>query len=141
MGHYASEMADYDIPLPKPEKRAIDEKYRREHGGKTHPGSFTEETTVVEFAADYDVWDSDAPRYEKEKPGDPELWQWRPERYYIYSSRYVDAVECVEHGLYIIRSHGNQAKTGRPGKVLRRTVTYGPWEEVASTEESTEGWY
>ncbi len=144
MGHYLSEMSDYDPGPPPPYVRvAIDDKPRRSRGSNSGLGSYTEETTGVEYAIDYDTYDSST-RYERPKPGDPENWQYKPERQFLHGpwDDTEDAMKrFLEHAISVIKMHGDQGRTKRPGRVIRRTVTYGPWEILDETGETQEGWY
>jgi hypothetical protein len=100
-----------------------------------------EDTVRVEYAVDYDVYDYSA-RYLPKRPDDPPLSEWKPQRMHLYSpSSGASEEEQIKWGEQSIRSHGNQDRTGRPGRVMKRTVTYGPWEVIAESNEHSEGWY
>ncbi len=140
MGHYASEMADFDYKPPAYVKKHVDEKVMRVLGEHHHEGSMTEETTSVEWVAQYDSFDYDT-LHKREEKGDPFGWKFRRIRTFISTFFGEKEEDIVKQGLYFIKMHGDQDMIGRPGRVMRRTVTYGPWEVIAESSEKQEGWY
>jgi len=142
MGHYLSEMSDGpSVSTPPRRRKGLEEKTRRVISGPdTVLGSMDEETAHVEYVADFDVYDYDA-RWIPKRPDDPENSEYKPQRIHLYSPARATEEDQIKYGLQAIRMHGNQDITGRPGLVMKRTVTYGPWEVIAETEESSEGWY
>ena len=142
MGHYLSEMSDGpNTPSPPRRRKGLDEKTRRVISGPADVlGSMDEDTVRVEYVADFDVYDYDA-RYLPKRSDDPENNEWKPQRTHLYSPEHANEEQQIEYGLQAIRMHGNQDRTGRPGLVMKRTVTYGPWEVIAESSEHTEGYY
>ena len=139
MGHYWSEMGP-DTPVERePEKRIpITDKPTRVDGS-TEQGSFTEEATIIEIAAEYDDYDPRAPGKYNSESGSPDNWDY-VQHLRVFQTPYGEenAIKLAER---IIKTYGAQFHTKRPGRVLRRSVTYGPWEEVKEVTDSTEGWY
>jgi hypothetical protein len=143
MGHYWSEMqgdVDPNYEPPAYVKRSPEDKAMYSYGGDPAEGSFTEETVQEEWAVQYHVPDRQA-EYKKDEPGDPENWKYRRERQYINGpSEIRDEERVIEHGKTIAKIKGYQSDT-RPAQVMRRTITYGPWEVVGRTGETDTGWY
>lgn len=148
MGHYWSEMGADVAPSEKVEyvKKSPDDKsiriYARGHGVE---GSFTEDTVETDYAIQYDTYDEDT-RYQQSAPDDPENWRYRRERQHVQAPAfdlYGDEAmpKWLKNMKELIRINGEQHRTGRSGLIMRRTVTYGPWEVLGEESDHDEGWY
>lgn len=146
MGHYASEMVgdpNPDYTPPPYVKKSPDDKPLYSYGSTPGDGSFTETTEVEEWAVEYHVPDRQA-EYKKDEPGGPENWKYRRERQFIMGPNQrhdKDESRVIDHAKTIIKIKGYQDSTKRPGKIMRRQVTYGPWEVVDEFSEVDTGWY
>lgn len=138
MGHYWSEMRpdSKKEPYRAPRTKDIPYEDRPRH---THTSPWfapqTEEGTVVEFALDYDSWDGEFRGRDDTR-----------EDHYIKSRQLSVVTErmteekLIEHYKRFASIH-HDGHEERPAVMMRRTVTYGPWEVVTETTEHTEGWH
>jgi len=149
MGHYLSEMGGDPDPNYKPPvyvKKSPDDKPVRIYTrGQSVEGSFTEETVETDYAVQFDSYDEDT-RYKPDAPGDPENWKYRRERQHIHGpSFHLHGDGALEKWLKfakeLIRIKGDQDRTKRPGLIMCRKVTYGPWEILGEESEHDEGWF
>jgi len=104
---------DYGRTYKAPPKIAYADKARKRGRTSVHP--LMEEGVQTQYASDVDIWLGGF-----SVPGDPERWNWEPQRIIFDVSSYEDAIA-------ISKNHGDG---DYPVKVLKRTVTYGPWEEI-----------
>jgi hypothetical protein len=151
MGHYASEMADYDFTPPKPppfEKVPLEKQERHLHRSKWMPESAAGAHESYQWAADYDAFNPEASKDFRATAFDKNRDKLRKGRWWLKPVRYIftgvprnDDERAKKMVKDHIKFHGEQHEAGRPGQVLRRKVTYGPWEVVDETEEHSEGWY